>query len=106
MAFAKEVLQEILKDYKNPSDFFGQNGIMKQLQKELIEEALGCELSTHLGYGKNQAGKKMTTNRRNGYSTKKIRTDVGDVEIEIPRDRDTTFEPKIIEKHCREIPSF
>ena len=106
MAISKEVLQELLKDYKNPEDLLGENGLLKQLQKGLIEAALGSELTEHLGYDKNQNGVKETSNRRNGSSKKSLRTDNGTVEIDVPRDRDASFEPKIVNKHQREIPGF
>ena len=106
MAISKEVLQELLKDYKNPEDLLGENGLLKQLQKGLIEAALGSELTEHLGYDKNQNGMKETSNRRNGRSKKSLRTDNGTIEIDVPRDRDASFEPKIVSKHQREIPGF
>ncbi len=106
MAISKELIQELLKEYKNPEDLLGDEGILKQLQKGLIEAALGSELTEHLGYDKHQAGGKNTENRRNGNSRKNLRTDQGTVEIDIPRDRDASFEPKIIGKHQREIPGF
>ena len=106
MAISKEVIQELLKEYKSPEDLLGEEGILKQLQKGLIEAALGSELTEHLGYDKNQTGRKTTENRRNGGSRKNLRTDQGIVEIEVPRDRDASFAPKIIGKHQREIPGF
>ncbi|MCL2380424.1 MAG: hypothetical protein FWC64_02385 [Treponema sp.] len=56
MAFSKEVLDEILKDYHGPDDFYGPDGIMKQLTKALVERAMQAELTEHLGYKKNDSG--------------------------------------------------
>src|ERR1035437_291134 len=52
MAITDEVLNELLKDYQKPEDLLGQNGLLKQLQKRLLEKAMGAELTVHLGYGK------------------------------------------------------
>lgn len=77
--------------------------ISKEVVQELLEAALGSELSEHLGYEKNQPGSKETANRRNGFSSKTVRSDAGDLELDIPRDRDASFEPKLLGKHQREI---
>ena len=106
MAITKEVLQELLKDYKGPEDLTGENGLLKQLTKALVESAMGAELSGHLGYEKNETGEKSTVNRRNGSSSKTVRSDQGPLELEVPRDRDATFEPRIVGKHQREFAGF
>ena len=106
MAFTKEILDEILKNYKGPDDMFGPDGIIKQFSKAVIERAMQAELTETLGYQKHEQGEKKTFNRRNGSSTKTLRTDQGPMEIEIPRDRDGEFEPQIIEKHQREWRGF
>jgi hypothetical protein len=64
---------------------------------------MGAELTGHLGYEKNDTGEKPTENRRNGSSSKTVRSDQGPLELEVPRDRDATFEPKIVEKQQREF---
>jgi transposase-like protein len=106
MAIRKELLDELLKEYKGPDDFYGPDGIMKQLSKALIERMMEAELTEQIGYEKNDPGEKETTNRRNGKSSKTLRTDQGPMEIEVPRDRDGEFEPKIIPKHQREWRGF
>ncbi len=106
MAITKEVLQELLKDYKGPEDLTGENGLLKQLTKALVESAMGAELAGHLGYEKSEAGEKPTENRRNGSSLKTVRSDQGPLELEVPRDRDATFEPRIVGKHQREFAGF
>lgn len=106
MAIRKELLDELLKDYKGPEDLTGEDGVLKQLTKALVERAMGAELSDHLGYEKSEPGTKPGENRRNGTSQKTLRTDQGPVTIEVPRDRDGTFEPKIVGKHQRELPGF
>ena len=106
MAIRKEVLDELLKDYRGPDDFYGPDGIMKQLSKALIERMMEAELTEQIGYEKNEFGEKATTNRRNGKSSKTLRTDQGPMVIEVPRDREGTFEPKIVPKHQREWRGF
>lgn len=106
MAISEEVLQELLKDYKEPKDLLGETGILKELTKALVESALGAELTEHLGYEKHSTGEKAEKNRRNGSSKKTLRSNYGPVEIDVPRDRETSFEPKLVAKHKREIPGF
>jgi transposase-like protein len=106
MAITKEVLDELLKDCHGPDDFFGQDGLVKQLSKALIERMMQAELTEQLGYEKNGTGEKQTDNRRNGKSTKTLRTDQGPMDITVPRDRNGEFEPKVIPKHQREWRGF
>jgi len=106
MAITKEVLDELLKGCKGPDDFYGPDGLVKQLSKALIERMMQAELTEHLGYEKSEAGDKETGNRRNGNSTKTLRTDQGPMDIAVPRDRDGEFEPKVIPKHLREWRGF
>ena len=103
MAITDEVLNELLKDYQKPEDLLGQNGLLKQLQKRLLEKALGAELTMHLGYGKHAQEGKNTGNSRNGTRTKTVVTDIGPVQIDVPRDRDGTFEPQTVRKRQRRL---
>jgi len=106
MAISKEVLDELMKEYKGPDDFYGPDGLIKQLSKALIERAMQTELTEQLGYEKSNAGEKETENRRNGTSLKTLRTDQGPMEIEVPRDRDGEYEPQIVPKYQREWRGF
>jgi putative transposase len=106
MAIRKEILDELLENYKGPDDLIGENGLLKELTKALIETALQAELSESLGYKKGDRSEKMTENRRNGATNKTIRTDQGPIELEIPRDRKGEFEPVIIPKHQRDFKGF
>jgi transposase-like protein len=106
MAITKEMLDELMKDYKGPVDLTGEGGLLKQLTKALVERAMGAELTEHLGYEKHEPGDKPTDNRRNGTSSKTVRSDQGPISLDIPRDREGTFEPKIVGKHQRELPGF
>jgi transposase-like protein len=106
MAITKEALDELLKEYKGPDDFYGPDGLIKQLSKALIERAMQAELTEQIGYGKSESGEKATPNRRNGKSSKTLRTDQGPMEIEVPRDRNGEYEPAIVPKHQREWRGF
>ena len=106
MAISKEVLDELMKEYKGPDDFYGPDGLIKQLSKAIIERAMQTELTEKLGYEKSTPGEKGTENRRNGTSSKTLRTDQGPMEIEVPRDRNGDFEPQIVPKHQREWRGF
>ena len=106
MAITKEVLDELLREYKGPDDFYGPDGLVKRLSKALIERAMQAELTEQIGYEKSEAGEKATSNRRNGSSSKTLRTDQGPLEIAVPRDRDGRYEPQIVAKHQREWRGF
>ena len=106
MAITKEILDELLKDCKSPDEFYGPDGLVKQLSKSLIERMMEAELTDKLGYEKSKSGEKQTENRRNGKTSKTLRTDQGPMEIEVPRDRDGEYEPKVVPKHQREWRGF
>ena len=95
MTFRPELIDELLKDYKNVDDLMGQGGIFKQLSKALIERCLTAELDTHLEEEKASPESDGPKNRRNGYSKKTIKGEFGQSEIQIPRDRNGAFEPKL-----------
>jgi putative transposase len=96
----QELIDELLKDYQKPEDLIGESGLLKQLTKALVERALKGELTHHLGYEmKGEASESGTSNRRNGSSKKKLKGDFGEIEIKVPRDREASFEPKIVAKH-------
>ena len=91
---AKDLMSdEFFKQFKTGKEL---NDFLKQIQKRGIEKMLEGELDDHLGYEKNQ--KSRESNSRNGYSKKKIKTSYGESEIEVPRDRDASFNPMIIRK--------
>src|ERR1700758_1039509 len=93
-----ELLDQLLANYEKPEDLTGDNGLLKQLKKALIERALGAELSEHLGYEKGDPAGRGTGNSRNGSSSKTILTQGGEIEIAVPRDRAGSFEPQLIAK--------
>lgn len=96
--FSPEILDQLLAGYSKPEDLTSDDGIFKRLKKALIERALGAELSDHLGYEKGDPAGRGSGNSRNGTSAKTVLTEDGDVQIEVPRDRAGTFEPRLIAK--------
>jgi len=106
MAIREEILEELLKDYKNPEDLTGKDGLLKELTKRLVEKAMDSELTHHLGYERHSSTGKNSGNSRNGKSSKNIKGDFGEVSIEVPRDRNGAFEPQIIQKHQTRFNGF
>ena len=98
-------LDELLTG-KSPEEIVGAGGVLKQLTKALLERAMGAELSNHLGYEKHDSAGRGSGNNRNGKSRKTVQGDLGAVEIEVPRDRNGSFEPKILPKHERRVAGF
>jgi putative transposase len=81
----KELLDILLADYRKPEDLIGENGLLKQLTKLLVEKALEAEMVDHLGHGKNEPVENATGNARNGKSKETLKGDFGELPIEIPR---------------------
>lgn len=98
MAIDPKVLDQLLSDYQKPEDIIGENGLLKQLTKALVERALQAELTTHLGYEKHSPEGHNSGNSRNGESRKRLKGDFGTIEIGVPRDREGSFEPKLVPK--------
>jgi putative transposase len=99
-------VEELLKNVKSLSDITGPNGVVQELIKNTVERILKAEQEAHLGYEPYKKGDKAVANSRNGYSKKKIKTSSGEVDIEVPRDREGTFEPVFVEKHRRFDPDL
>src|SRR6201984_2486461 len=81
----------------------GEGGLLGRLTKMVIEGALEGELDDHLGYGKHDPEGRDGGNSRNGRRAKTILTEAGPVELSVPRDRDSSFEPKIVAKRQRRL---
>lgn len=99
MPIAPKVLDEILKDYEKPEDLFSENGLLQQLTKALVERALNGEMTHHLGYEKHNPDGNNSGNSRNGTTPKTLKGKRGQVEIEVPRDRNSEFEPQLVKKN-------
>lgn len=100
---ADELLDELLGECKSAEDIVGRNGLIKQLTKRALERALRGELTTHLGYEPHERSPEPRGNTRNGTTPKKLLLEDGEMDLEIPRDRDGSFEPQIVRKGQRRI---
>jgi len=101
-----ELIDNLLKNYRKPEDLVGENGLLKQLTKQLLERAMAAEMTEHVGYEKHDAIGNNSGNSRNGKSAKTIKGTFGELALETPRDRNGTFEPQIIEKHQTRFTGF
>ena len=99
---AEKIAKAILEEYEVGSVEDMQSAL-KDVFGPMFEAMLKGELNNHLGYASNSKDPKETTNRRNGTTPKKLKTTMGEVPIEAPRDRDGSFEPKIIPKRTRDV---
>lgn len=107
---ADELLDELLEDYQGPEAILGKDGLLKQLSKRLVERALQAELSHHLNHEQQSDSvqaesqvEQVVHNSRNGYSHKTVQGDLGQVPLQIPRDRQSTFEPVLVPKGQRRL---
>jgi putative transposase len=106
MTIKPELVDELLKNYKGKEEIFGEKGLLKQLMKALLERALEGELTTHLGYERYKPNENKSKNSRNGKSSKTLQGNFGELEIEIPRDRQSEFEPQLIKKGQKRFEEF
>ncbi len=102
----EQLIDELLKEYKGPESFWGETGIFAQLKKKIIERTLNAEMDNHLGYTKHDSKGHNSGNSRNGRGKKTIVVDSEQVEIEPPRDRNSTFEPQLIPKRQKYFEGF
>jgi putative transposase len=101
-----ELLDELLKEHRSPEEIVGEGGLLKQLTTRLIERALQGEMTDHLGYEKHASEGRGSGNSRNGTTEKTLKTDRGELEIEVPRDREGTFEPQLVKKRQTRFKGF
>jgi putative transposase len=99
-------IDELLKDGHDPKDILGQNGLLKQLTKRLIERTLEAELTNHLGYEPYAPEGHGAVNYRNGKGAKTLQSVSEPIDIEVSRDRDGRFEPKLVKKRQRRLEGF
>jgi transposase-like protein len=104
----KPVAAEILDEFVHGGVLTAQDidAAMRRFKKALIERALGAELTHHLGYAPGAPKPEAATNHRNGRTAKTVLTDDGAVDIDVPRDRQGTFEPVLLPKHERRFTGF
>ena len=98
VAIAKAILEQY--NCKNVEDM---QDAVKDIFGPMFEAMLQGEMDSHLGYESNDHGPKSTENRRNGYNSKTLKSTYGDIPVEVPRDRDASFEPQVIPKRTRDV---
>ena len=98
MTITNEVLDELLSGVENAGDLLGDQGLMKELKVRLMERMLSAELTDHLGYEPDADPPNQQNNRRNGTTRKTLKGNEGALSIDVPRDRDGSFEPQLIKK--------
>jgi putative transposase len=101
-----QVIDALLENGADANDLFGQDGLLKQLTKRMAERMLEAEMTDHLGYEKHASEGHNNGNSRNGTSSKTLKGEKGNISIDIPRDRDGGFEPKLIRKYQTRWPDF
>src|SRR5215217_210757 len=101
MAIKKDTLDQLL-DGRDPKEVFNKDGLFDELKKALAERVLNAELDDHLE-SEAPAGRR---NHRNGHSKKTVLTETAKLDIRIPRDREGTFDPKLIARYQRRFPGF
>mgnify|MGYP003520404738 FL=1 len=106
MPITDQLLDQLLADCKSPEDLMGEQGLLRQLTKKLAERALEAEMEHHLGYAKHDPAGKKSGNSRNGKTSKTVRSVHGEIELEVPRDRNSTFEPRLVRKSEKQLGGF
>ena len=102
MAIAKEQIRQIIAD-NNLNSVADVYTLLKDGFKDILQELMEAELDVSLGYEKNQKGDLETTNKRNGHSPKTIKSQYGELQVDVPRDKNGEFEPKLIPKYQRDV---
>ena len=100
------LLDELMEDGVDAEDLFGEDGLLKRMKKRMAERILEAELTDHLGYEKHAPDGRNRGNSRNGKTTKTLKDDKGALPVEIPRDREGSFDPKLIRKYQTRWPDF
>lgn len=103
----EDMIDELLAVHREQgTELFGSDGVVTELTKRLMERLLEAELEEHLGYAKGERGQARRENTRNGSSKKRVKTDRAEIELDIPRDRQGTFEPQAVKKRQRRLAGF
>src|SRR6478609_2715285 len=100
----RQLAEQLLAQAKEQGvELVGPNGLLNQLTKNVLETALDAEMAEHLGYDKHDPAGRGSGNSRNGTRAKTVLTEIGAVEIEVPRDTNSTFDPVIVKKRQRRL---
>jgi transposase-like protein len=101
-----DALVDHLLEGERPEDILTEGGLVQELKKRLVERALEGEMTDHLGYEKNSREGRDGGNSRNGKTPKRVKTGDAEIDISVPRDRDGSFDPKLVPKGRRRLPGF
>lgn len=99
-----QLLEELVKGLSTEQDLFGPSGLFTELKGALMERLLEAEMTEHLGHERQE--RRRGSNVRNGHSAKTVETESGPVEIRVPRDREGSFDPKLVPKGQRRLEGF
>src|SRR5215211_5518788 len=100
----RQLAEQLLAQAKEQGvELVGPNGLLNQLTKNVLETALDAEMTEHLGYDKHDPAGRGSGNSRNGTRAKTVLTEIGPVEIEVPRDTNSSFDPQIVRKRQRRL---
>lgn len=103
-ALKQELIAELVADCQTEGDLFGPEGVFTRLKGAVMERLLEAEMTTHLGHERHE--RRQGDNSRNGHSSKTVTTESGPVQVRVPRDRQGTFEPKLVKKHQTRLEGF
>ena len=106
MPISDKLIDQLLEGNKSPEDILGEEGLLKELTKRVAERALEAEMDHHLGYQKNDPTGNNTGNSRNGKGRKKVRSVHGEIDLEVPRDRNGKFDPQLVKKGEKQLNGF
>jgi putative transposase len=102
----QDLVKKLASKARTPEEMFGSDGLLKALTKALVDGALEAEMTDHLGYEKHAPEGRGSGNSRNGSTNKRVKSNLGDVDIAVPRDRNGEFEPQMVRKGHRRIDGF
>jgi transposase-like protein len=106
MPISDKLIDQLLEGNNSPESILGEDGLLKQLTKRIAERALDAEMDQHLGYAKHDVAGRNTGNSRNGKSRKSVRSIHGEIDLDIPRDRNGEFEPQLVRKGEKQLNGF
>lgn len=105
-AIIEQIVSQLDLSGMTQEELFGDNGLVRSLTSRLLNRILETEMDVHLGYKKNSNEGDNSGNSRNGYSKKTVLTQAQEVELNVPRDRNSEFEPEIVPKYAKRLPLF
>lgn len=106
MPIDDQLIDQLLEGCNTPEEILGESGLLKRLTQRIAERALEAEMDHHLGYSKHDPAGNHSGNSRNGKSRKTVRSQQGEIELQIPRDRNSSFEPQLVKKGERQLGGF